>query len=379
MLLKFGARNCYSFKEGIEISLELGKNCPKSISKGSEVSNLLCIKGANGSGKTNVMKILSFLAVFCRDSFETKPESNIQISSFFFNDDPSDIFCEMSIDGYQYRYEVSLTKTEIIEETLWRKKKNTKKIYQRTRNKVTTCINEFSELKSIKLRTNASFISTAHQYDVESIIPIYNFFRTFMANVSWAGKHDLPFDFEEVSQYYHDTPQWLKFVTDTIKKCDQGIDSITLQSKEDEKGNISYFPVFEHKAKVPNNRLLFMAQSSGTKALYTHLLYYQVTIQLGGILVMDEFDINFHPHILPFIVGMFDDEELNPRNAQLIFSTHNTDILEYMTKYRTVLINQKNSESYGYRLDEIPGDLIRNDRPIAPIYNAGKIGGVPKV
>ncbi len=60
MLLKFGARNFYCFKEGIEISLELGSKCPESISRGKSVSNLLCIKGANGSGKTNALKILSF-------------------------------------------------------------------------------------------------------------------------------------------------------------------------------------------------------------------------------------------------------------------------------------------------------------------------------
>ena len=94
---------------------------------------------------------------------------------------------------------------------------------------------------------------------------------------------------------------------------------------------------------------------------------------------MDEFDIAFHPHILPTIVNYFDNEEVNIKNAQMLFSTHNTDILEYMGKYRTVLVNKESSESYVYRLDEIPGDIIRNDRPIAPVYNSGRIGGVPKI
>ena len=94
---------------------------------------------------------------------------------------------------------------------------------------------------------------------------------------------------------------------------------------------------------------------------------------------MDEFDTDFHPHMLKKIVSYFDDEKLNVHNAQMLFSTHNTNILEYLGKYRTVLINKESSESYGYRLDEIPGDIIRNDRPIAPVYNSGKIGGVPRL
>ena len=75
----------------------------------------------------------------------------------------------------------------------------------------------------------------------------------------------------------------------------------------------------------------------------------------------------------------FDDEKTNPNNAQMVFSTHNTDILDYMGKYRTVFINKESSESYGYRLDEIPGDIIRNDRLVSPVYKSGKIGGVPRL
>ncbi len=94
---------------------------------------------------------------------------------------------------------------------------------------------------------------------------------------------------------------------------------------------------------------------------------------------MDEFDINLHPHILPMLLNYFTDPKSNTINAQLIFTTHNTSILNEMGKYRTFLVNKDDNESFGYRLDEIPGDLLRNDRDISPIYNAGKIGGVPKL
>jgi hypothetical protein len=43
------------------------------------------------------------------------------------------------------------------------------------------------------------------------------------------------------------------------------------------------------------------------------------------------------------------------------------------------LVNKENTESYCYRLDEIPSDILRNDRLISPAYNQGKIGGVPKI
>jgi hypothetical protein len=48
-------------------------------------------------------------------------------------------------------------------------------------------------------------------------------------------------------------------------------------------------------------------------------------------------------------------------------------------KYRTVLVNKEDNESYAYRLDELPGELVRNYRSIVSPYNKGHLGGVPKL
>ena len=79
------------------------------------------------------------------------------------------------------------------------------------------------------------------------------------------------------------------------------------------------------------------------------------------------------------LIDLFDDSEKNLNNAQMIFSTHDTAIMDRLGKYRTYLVNKENNESFGYRLDEIPGDILRNDRPVSSPYRNGKVGGVPKV
>lgn len=381
MILKYGAKNFFSFKEGIEISFELGANCPESISKGKKIANLLCVKGANASGKTNALKIISFLKYFCINSFSFKPEAPIPADSFFHNDDPVDVFCDFQIDAVQYRYEVSLKKTEIISETLMRKHKRMVTVFSRKGNELINCATEFHDLKQIKLRSNASIISTAYQYESKSILPVYKFFISIQSNVGWYGRFEYsePEYYTNITKLYKDNQEAFDFAKDIIKKCDLGIKEIKILSRDNEKGETIYYPMFEHEADVKNNKLMFISQSSGTRALYLMLPLYKVVLASGGLLVLDEFDINFHPHMLPVLIGMFDNEELNTNNAQMIFTTHNTEIMEQMSKYRTIFINQEHSESYGYRLDEIPGDLIRNDRPIAPVYNAGKIGGVPKI
>jgi len=379
MLLKYGARNFFCFKEGIEISLELGAKCPKSISRGNSVSNLICIKGANGSGKTNALKILSFLKSFCCDSFNSKPEDEISIDSFFFNDDPIDIFCEFIFNNTQYRYELSLTTKKVISEKLLRKVKRLSPVFVRESNKLVYCIKELSDLNNVKQRTNASLISSAHQYEIRGLFPIYQFFRSFTVNVASSGRIDFSLDYKEISKYYYDNPGIFKTAIEIIQECDLGISDIKIREFKDDDENIYYFPIFLHDTKSKRNFLIYQSQSLGTQTLFRTIPYYVYVLNYGGILVMDEFDTDFHPHMLSKIVSYFDNAEINVKNAQMLFSTHNTDILEYMGKYRTVFVNKELSESYGYRLDEIPGDIIRNDRLIAPVYNSGKIGGVPRI
>jgi uncharacterized protein len=370
MLLNYGAKNFSCFKEGIEISFE----------KGEKAANLLCVKGKNGAGKTNALKIISFLKGFCRDSFDYKPEDPIYVDAHFYSRDPVDLFCEMKINSIRYRYEVSLTEEQVFSEVLIRKKNRSTEIFRREGNELINNIKEFDDLKKIKLRSNASIISTAHQYESQSLEPIYEFFETILTNVYWGGRRDNIWDFEQLSKIYYDNPKVLKYTKAIIKKCDLGIIDINIWEKIDEKGKKEYHPFFKHDSTAKDNELGFDYQSSGTKALYMTLPSYFYVISLSGTLVLDEFDINFHPDILPQLIELIENNNNNNSNsAQLIFTTHNSDIMDKMGKYRTILIDQKNSESYGYRLDEIPGDILRNDRPITPVYKSGKIGGVPRV
>lgn len=380
MLLRYGARNFCCFREGVEISLELGNNCPENISRGKQLSNLLCVKGANGSGKTNILKILGFLQNFCCNSFSEKPDKLIYIDSFFMNEDPIDLFCDFSYDNIKYNYELSLKRSGILYEKLSRKVNRLSPIFERKKNKLNYCINEFSNLKHIKLRSNASIISSAHQYEIENIHPIYNFFESIRSNVHWFGRHEFIQKYDWISEYYHNNPKVFKRAKEIIKEFDLGISNIKIREiyDEEEKKN-NYFPVFRHDVKVDNPNLIYHQESLGTQTLFRSMPYYLYSLNYGGILVMDEFDTDFHPHMLKKIVSWFDDASLNVKNAQMLFSTHNTDILEYMSKYRTVFVNKESSQSYAYRLDEIPGDIIRNDRPIVPVYNSGKIGGVPNI
>jgi AAA15 family ATPase/GTPase len=180
MLIEFGGYNFFSFKEGFSISLKNKKN----------ISSVLAIKGANASGKTNVIKVLSFLHSFVTNSFTTlKPEEEIMIFSFFHNTKPISLYIVFEENDIEYKYELELTNLEIISESIYRKYKRWTKIIERKKDKLVKVSDDFKELKTISLsRTNASIISIAKQYDIKAIDVLYNLFKNIETNVNVFGR-----------------------------------------------------------------------------------------------------------------------------------------------------------------------------------------------
>ncbi|QPB80968.1 hypothetical protein EHE21_16955 [Proteus sp. GOKU] len=394
MIRRFGFKNFSSFKQGAEISFEYDGNTPISISHGKHIGTVIGIKGANGSGKTNILKALSFLFCFVTKRMTTKhfntlensEEVRIPIESFFFSKENIEFYIELEIEGMIYYYGLEITKEGIKKEILIRNKNEdgSKDILfiERHENKIVSCISEYQELKRIKLKEDQSIISLTSDFSfnkkVADLINIKNFFDLFIFNVGYDG---LKKDFEENTKYirasfYKNNLDALTFVKKIIKNSDDGISDIIIETVKDVSGNDVDFPLFIHKYGDEEFSLIYSDESMGTKTLFNVLFNYWAILKSGGLLIVDEFDLHLHAMILPEIINLFTDLSINTKGAQLIVTTHNTEIIDKLGRYHTLLVNKENNESYCYRLDEIP--LLRNDRAISPFYNKGKIGGVPK-
>jgi len=380
-LLEFRLKNYFSFQQGLELSFRLDKKCPEKISNGLPFSTVMCLKGANASGKTNILKGLNFIAEFISKSFNYAPQVKMPIEHFYGADEaPTILEVDFSIEDVEFRYNLELTKEEVLKEAVYRKQTRFKKIIERTQNNIIFTIDEFKDLKNIVLKSNSSLISTAKQYNLKCIDQIWAFFNSFYGNVYTYGLREGKPDIYNVSEVMNQNQKMFEFTKDFIKTCDVGISDILIQdyvNKED--GKKVYFPSFIH----PHDNKLFAItqfdESSGTKCLYSFLGLYWIVLNYGGVLIMDEFDINLHPHILPKLINMFLDRDFNKFNSQIIFTTHNDNVMDSISKYRNFLVNKEDNVSFGYRLDEISDEIIRNDRKISPIYNNGSIGGVPKL
>lgn len=378
-LLSFKAKNFFSFKEGVELSMRLNKNCPARIDDKTPFATTMCIKGANASGKTNLLKGIFFVSNFIVESFGDKPEEKIKISTFG-NDKNSSFFeLDFLLDEIEYNYHLEVTKTEVISEILYKKKSRKSKVFERKLDVVIYAAKNVTELKKIKVRTNSSIISTAVQYESKIALKISNYFKHYHGNIHFYGMIDHNLSVYEASELFQKEEEIFNFTKDFIKRVDLGISEIELHEFNDAEGKKKVFPIFVHENGKEEIPVISVFESSGTKTLFTQLPLYFKTLSKGGVFLLDEFDKNLHPHILQLLIKLFNEKESNPKNAQLIFTTHDTKVIDTMTKYRLFIINKENNESHGYRADEISSEIIRNDREISPAYDKGIIGGVPRL
>ena len=375
MLLGFGGRNFYSFKEDFDVTLE----------HKDDVLSVLGIKGANASGKTNVILALSYIRSFMYNSFsEFHPDDGMYAKPFFDSQENIELYIHFKLDNIEYKYEIEFTQEILVKEVFSRKDNRWTTMFIREGEKVTECINELDELKTIKInRTNVSIVSLAHQHGIKELDIFYTFAKGIITNVDLMGKitnNEHFLGYQTASKIYFENKNLLDNIGLFLKKSDTGITVIEIVELKDEITNeLTYEPLFHHKVDGKTYKLQYYEESNGTQLLYRQLGAYFEALYLGLVIAYDEFDIGLHPDLSLLLITLFEDEKLNQNGAQLILTSHHSEVIDKLGKYRLVFVNKKENESYLYRLDEIPGDILRPDRSIMPAYNSRKIGGRPEV
>jgi len=378
MLLSYSVKNFCCFKEWMEIDLSFNAKVPHDVSQGLPAATAISIIGANASGKTNVLKALAFISYFCTDSFSIKPENDILFEPFFDSSEKSEFNVKFMIDKIEYSYDLALTRKEVLSEKIYKKEKRKVLVFNREKGEILKNTLYTKEFNAVD-RKNASVISVARQYLVAELEPFYLFFDKIRSNVNYFGlMHGLGMSVGDVSKLYNDNDNLFAFAKEYLKRFDTGISDVSIDVRQTD-GRDHYVPVFEFDVDGDRKKLAYTSQSRGSQELFRILLLYKLILSTGGVLIMDEFDVYLHPDILAHLVNLFLSEKTNPLHAQLLFSTHNTDILDLMGKYRTVIVNKEHGKSFCYRLDEVSDRVLRNDRPIVPIYRTGHLGGVPRI
>jgi hypothetical protein len=365
--------------------------------RGDRLSLMMGVFGANASGKTNLLKGLVFLGFFLRRSYQNLGEKEaIPVDGFFHLglNTPISLKLEFEGNGEVYRYECELLPTAVVSEKLFRLHPKTgyfRMLMARdAKGKVTVRdldVDSAAINRLLKDRPNASMVSVGLLTGSKEMSKINRSLGMIETNVDRTGKQEAVIENEmqaliEAAEYFEANPQLLENLEARLIAADLGISGfeirkLTMFDAEKKRENEVMFPFVRHR--VDGNEVVFplSLESSGTKRLFLVLRRFFPVLMDGGIAVIDEMESDMHPHLIPTLLDLFTDRELNPKMAQLLFTCHHVEILNRLAKEQIVLVEKDaNCVSHAKRLSDIPG--VRREENFFSRYNAGYYGAIPQ-
>jgi AAA15 family ATPase/GTPase len=342
MLVEFTVGNYRSFKEPQTLSLEAS-----SITEFKDnISNLgerrllktVGVYGSNGSGKSNLLKAIDTMQNIIRTSAISNSDDQFNIEPFAlvigYENKPTlfeGIFAEGEIT---FKYGFEITKDKIWKEYLYQIEPENKELFERTEQKIDLC-NELNEVEFLTKFTkpNTLFLSLLDQFNIPIMLkPIwlalnkFSFFEHGFSNIfieRTTDQFDNIVDDEKLNNLIKNLDLSIYSVGERVIKTSFGIESIKKIPTSKHKvyndlGEQIGFKEFE----------LNKFESAGIKKLYNLGKFLLNIFDQGNILIIDEIEEHLHLFQTLHIISMFNSNE-NTNGAQLIFTTHDTNLLTH--------------------------------------------------
>lgn len=426
MLIEFSFKNYRSFRDQSVLSMEAaGLGTLKNsliIHNSLKLLPSVAIFGKNGGGKSNTIRAFWLAVQFIRNAQRTQHENaEIPVRPFALNDysgsQPTEFEFIYINEGVKYWYGFSATKKKIVSEYLYHAPKGQKALVFKRDYQQFTFTEDKAKRKMISeiVGENQLFFSVACLMNDSDCITAMKWFRE---KIIFSRDYD---EFPVKLLEFSEDENMLKAIVDYAKAADVGIEEMQFEfESKDIDENLSFpdgtpegieeaLKVFLRALAETNDhseRHLRMGQvtaksrhsginengdktyyelelpdeSDGTRRLMSLAPAIELVLRRGGLLLIDEIERELHPILVNYVVSKFQSKRSNPNGAQLIFSTHNTELmnLEYMRKDQIYLAD-KNSEDGVSKLYSISDFSTRTTDNIRKGYLIGKYGAVPEV
>ena len=371
--------------------------------KDLELLNSVAIYGANASGKSNLLKSVRTMKQIVTAT--SQRGSKLPLAPFRLNkssiNEPTEFEIVFIVDGVRYQYGFSATEKRIFDEWLFaypkgRAQKWFERIWNPTENQYQwhfgTFLTGTKQVWQNATRENALFLSTAVQLNSEQLKPLFDWFRGTLkfnsaieSNLERSASLCMESRKEEILKFMHaadlnindihirtedfspsvlpnDMPEPIReIIIDGMKdKTIMNIQTIHL----DNQGNPIEFD--------------FEEESDGTQKFFAFAGPWLDVLANGSILFIDELHDNLHPKLVQFLVGLFHSKKTNPKDAQLIFTTHETSILNQNIFRRDQVWfceRNKEQETIIYPLSDFSPKKGKENLEAA--YLSGRYGALP--
>lgn len=428
MLLYFKVKNYRSIRDEAVLDMEAAglHDAAKNLLPFGRKEYLpaVAIYGKNGGGKSNLIRSMWLAVQFICNAQKTQTENEpVPVRPFMLNDysvnEPTAFEFAYVQNGAKYVYGFSATRDHIVSEYLkaWPKGREKNIFLRHGQSFIFPKDNEKKRKELIKeaVGKNQLFFAISCTMNYKPCIEAMKWFRE---------KVVFSRDFTDINRNlidYREDETMLQAIVSAAKKADVGIEDIQfeidqqtldLQSQNipgqmggmiaalrafsealQQNGNeaevslnmgklksTTYHTGLNCEGKASRYELTLSDESDGTRRLMTLAPAIERTLKEGGTLVVDELEREMHLMLIEYVLGRYQEKRNNPAHAQLIFTTHDTSLLnqEILRRDQIYFVDKKREDGAS-SLYSLADFNIRNDANIQKAYLLGKFGAVPSI
>lgn len=386
MLLSFTLSNYKSFKvkRTLDLTAASAKEHDEILTEAGKMSVLpsAVLYGANSSGKSNLIEAFRVFLATIYNSASYNSSEELLMSPFLYDEDsrtkPCSFEIELLISGDYYRYGFSATKDRIVDEYLYFKTGNKgreKCLFVRSEDGIGVT-SHYKSAEDIVERTrdNALFLSVADAFNDKIAGMIMRELKGFAIfdgdKAETLSDKTISITDDELSAFLAK----FKLGFDSIKRVENpSIKAVTTHKVYNAAGAI----VGEISMSLSDS------ESNGTNKLFDMAPVFVKALTNPRVLIIDELGSSMHPMITRMLISLFNSKETNPMGSQLIFTTHDTNLLDNKFLRRDqIWFTEKDSAASTdlYSLVEFKdasGVKVRNDRSYEKDYINGRYGAIP--
>lgn len=411
MIVDFTIKNFRSIKEEQTFSM-FAESSSKYLSKNIKfyddgefgVLKTAGVYGANASGKSNVLLAFEALRyIICKSGDLKDGDEILCYDPYLLSPTTKTAPVEFEVEfmcgkhSTRYIYKVSFTRKKIISESLdFYPSSRPANLFYRAESDTWESMKLGGYYKGSKRRfaffDNNSYISKAgNSADSPKVArDVFNYFRLGVMHLGMNERIN--------SMAWASNEAFVKEVSGVLSKVDTGIFDIGFKEKDPSEINIpksipedlrktiiaseSTQPVFYHKnSSGALEEFTEDMESEGTNKLFDMLPMLIIVLKAGGVMIIDELDNSFHPHLAELIIKLFNDPKTNLNNGQLIFSTHNVALMSpsLFRRDQIWLTEKFDGETSLVSLEEYDKETVKIDSPFDKWYSEGRLGGTPQI
>jgi len=413
MLISFSVSNFRSISKKQTFSLQtVGKvrELPKNVIqfKDTELLRSVIIYGRNASGKSNLLLAMDTLKKLVVEP-ETELSHAYNPNKLCMSDKNKPVWFELVFiadDGIKYKYDLAFDAIKILKESLYYypEKKPAKLFVRETGKKISLGSSFQGSIEDIEetLYPHDTFLSRVAFHKIEKLVNPFIFFsRHFITHSFSLQEKVLLAHFENsITNIY--LPHHLENISKLLRIADTGITSIEIKDFKEEEFNfppdmdektrkriisknrfkvMTHHEIFDENDKVVDSvKFGIDEESAGTIKLLSLGSIMLDCLNDGDVLFVDELDKSLHPILTRAIINIFNNPKTNPKNAQLIFASHDVSLLNSgLFRRDQIWLAEKDFKGSTEYFSVADFKGIRMDIPLEKHYMNGAFRGTPVI